>query len=347
MMHSGVHLAERGFLPDPVVRWGIRRLCRNRLQATSQRRDAERKTWVEACRQGPIAKATTRANEQHYEVPAEFFATVLGARLKYSSAYWSSPSIDLAEAESSMLSLTCRRAQLADGMRVIDLGCGWGALSFWIAEHYPQCQITAVSNSATQRTYIESRADAQNLGNRLEVITADINEFELSGECDRVVSVEMFEHVHNMSALLRKISKWLREDGKLFVHHFCHRTDAYPFDLEDDHNWMAKHFFTGGMMPHHGWLSHFDDDLVVEERWWVDGQHYERTCNAWLTNMTARRAEVLPILIATYGRSDAERWYHRWRMFFMACAELFGLNRGSEWGVGHYLLSPQTDNHAT
>ena len=223
-------------------------------------------------------------------------------------------------------------------MRVLELGCGWGSLTLWLAERLPNCQITAISNSTPQREYIESQVRQRSCQNRVRVMTADMNDFEIDECFDRVVSVEMFEHMRNHEALLRRISAWLLPGGALFVHIFCHRHVAYPFDIDGDHDWMVRDFFTGGMMPSFDWLRHHNQHLEVQADWWIDGVHYQRTCDAWLDKLTGNRDRVLPILEGTYGRGLGKRWYHRWRMFYMACAELFGLDEGGQWGVAHSFL---------
>jgi cyclopropane-fatty-acyl-phospholipid synthase len=246
---------------------------------------------------------------------------------------------DLAGAEEAMLDLTCRRAQLEDGMRVLDLGCGWGSLSLWIAERYPQARVVSISNSKLQREFIAARAAQRGLHDRVEVITADMNRFEAPGRFDRVMSVEMFEHMRNWEVLLSRIASWLEPGGRAFVHHFAHREAGYPYEDRGDGDWMARHFFSGGQMPAHDQLLHFQRDLEVDDLWSVDGTHYQKTSDAWLAKLDAHRRQATAALARTYGADAAPLWLRRWRIFFMACAELFGLEGGNEWWVTHARLA--------
>ncbi len=328
-------LVERGALPDPLVRWGIRRLLARRLREESALgRDSR---FLDELRASPLALETEAANRQHYELPPAFFERVLGPRLKYSSCFYPTGRESLAEAEEHMLALTAQRAELADGQEILELGCGWGSLTLWMAEHFPKARILALSNSAPQRRFIEGRARERGLGN-VEVVTCDINRFETERRFDRVVSVEMFEHLRNYALLFERIAGWLRADGRLFVHIFCHREYAYPFETERDDDWMGRYFFTGGLMPSEGLFGCFDEHLAVERRWRVDGTHYARTSEHWLENLDAARDDLWPVLREVYGE-DAGRWFERWRVFFLACAELFGYRGGSEWWVAHYLFA--------
>lgn len=333
MTALAIDLAERGLVPLSGLRLGVRRLLAQRLADAESGPGVE--DFIAELKRSPVALVPEKANEQHYELPPDFFELVLGPNLKYSGAYWPDGVGTLGEAEDAMLRLTAERAELSDGQEILELGCGWGSLTLYMARRFPDASITAVSNSAPQRRFIESRAP----GN-VTVVTADMNDLEIDRRFDRVVSVEMFEHMRNYSVLLSRIRRWMKDDARLFVHVFCHRSYAYPFEADGDDNWMGRYFFTGGIMPSFDLFRRFDDDLVVEEEWAVDGTHYERTARAWRENLERRRAEVLPVLRETYG-DEADRWYHRWRLFFLACEELFGYGDGSEWLVGHYRFAPR------
>ncbi len=335
MSSVGIALAERGVLPLSVLRYGVRRLLDARLREIETA--PPMKDFIAMLEASPLAVETDAANEQHYEVPAMFFEHTLGPRLKYSGAYWPEHVSNLGAAEDAMLELTGKRAELEDGQDILELGCGWGSLTLHMARRFPNARITAVSNSASQRRHIESRAPAN-----VRVVTADMRDFAPSGLFDRVVSVEMFEHMRNLPELMRRISGWLRPEGKLFVHVFCHRTHSYLFETEASDDWMGRYFFTGGMMPAYDLLPSMDADLRVEEQWAVDGTHYARTARAWRENLEAKRAAAMPVLDRTYG-ADAERWFQRWRLFFLACEELFGYREGSEWLVGHYRFTRRVD----
>lgn len=337
---SLIALCERGFVPDHLTRFGIRRLCKQRLK------DEYRGDWkakqgnrLLELKQSAIAIETQAANDQHYEVPPPFFQACLGKRLKYSSCYYPTASSTLDQAEVAMLELYSERAELSDGTDILELGCGWGSLTLWMAEKYPNSRITAVSNSAPQREFIEAKCRTLGFGN-VRVITCDVNKLELPGASfDRAISIEMFEHMRNYDTLLARVASWLKPAGKLFVHIFCHREVAYPFETDGDDNWMGRYFFTGGLMPAFDTFRHFNKDLTVKADWRVNGTHYQRTSNHWLENTDAKRHEILAVFKQTYGAEQSQIWFQRWRIFFMACAELFGYREGDEWLVGHYLFA--------
>lgn len=337
-MTALLDMAEKGWIPDAGVRFGIRRLLEVRRIEERQRRDRQPpEAWLSVMRNSPLALVPDKANEQHYEVPPEFFVQTLGPRRKYSSCYWTETTHTLAAAEDKMLELTCQRADLKDGQRILELGCGWGSLTLWMAEKYPAARITAVSNSAPQRLFIEGECARRGFAN-VTVVTADMNDFEIDERFDRIVSVEMFEHMRNWERLLEKIARWLEDDGAVFVHIFCHRQFAYPFESEGPSNWMGRYFFSGGMMPSEDLLPRVAKGFAVDGHWPVSGMHYAKTAEAWLKNLDQQRASVLPILEKTYGVGQARRWFGRWRLFFLSCAELFAYRGGEEWKVVHYRL---------
>lgn len=336
-------LLERNLVPDALIRHGIRRLLRQRLRdeqcASEEVQQLKLMRFIEQLKASPIAINTREANEQHYELPAEFFELVLGKHLKYSSCYFM-PGVDSLEAaEATMLKLTCERARLRDGEHILELGCGWGSLTLWMAAHYPAARITAVSNSRSQKKFIEARAQSRGLTN-IEIITCDMNDLNLDthSRFDRVVSVEMFEHMRNYEQLLARVASWMKPAATLFVHIFTHREHAYPFEVRDESDWMARYFFTGGIMPSDHLLSYFQRGVRLTEHWRVDGTHYQKTSECWLANMDANRGRVEKILAGTYGETDMTRWWVYWRVFFMACAELWGFRGGREWFVSHYLF---------
>lgn len=334
-----ITLAERNMVPDRMIRFGIRRLLRQRLRDEQANDAGDRalrdQKLLDELRQSPIAIETDAANEQHYEIPADFYQTVLGKHLKYSACYWNEATDTLDQAEEQMLNLYLERADLADHQEILELGCGWGSLTLWMARRFPHSTITAVSNAGSQRAYILRRAAEQGLTN-IEVITCDVNRLSLKQRFDRIVSVEMFEHMRNYENLLARIAGWLEPDGLLFVHIFCHRSLAYPFETEGDNNWMGRYFFTGGLMPARDTLLHFQKDLRLQSQWDLSGTHYQKTAEAWLRKLDRHRSENLPLFVRIYGDKHARLWLQRWRIFFMACAELFGYRSGDEWMVAHY-----------
>lgn len=292
--------------------------------------------FLSELKKSKIAIETDAANEQHYEVDSRFFELSLGARKKYSSCYYhANESLD--EAEINMLKLYVERGQFVDGQDILELGCGWGSLTLYLAENFPNSNITAISNSHSQREYIENQAITKGLKN-IKIITKDINEFSIDRKFDRIISIEMFEHIRNYKQLFSKVSSWLKDSGLLFIHIFCHRHLMYPFETEGSDNWMGKYFFSGGQMPATDTFLFFQDELNIERRWINNGQHYEKTSNHWLENMDNNKQEILELFKKTYGK-EYKIWFQRWRIFYMACAELFGYNKGKEWLVGHYLFS--------
>ena len=325
---------DRNLVPDALIRIGIRRLLAHRLIEESSRDAA---SWRAEIRSSPLAIHTRDANVQHYEVPTAFFLKTLGPRRKYSCAWYETGRETLAQAEDAMLQITCERARLHNGESILELGCGWGSLSLWMAERYPQSPIVAVSNSRTQKAFIDSEASRLGLRN-LEVRTADMVEFDPGQTFDRIVSVEMFEHMRNYEELLRRIAGWLNPAGTLFVHIFTHRQYAYPYESGRDDDWMAQHFFSGGQMPSQSLLLEFQEHLRHVESWQINGRHYAQTCEHWLINMDRHLDSIRPLFRECYGESEVTKWIVRWRVFFLACAELFAYQKGTEWGVTHYLF---------
>ncbi len=336
-----INWTEQGLVPDTVIRHGIRRLLKNRiagLQTDDCELTASRKSdFIRAMDRSVIAPLPDKANEQHYEVPTEFFLAVLGEHAKYSCCHWDEGVDDLNQAEAAALRITCEHAGLADGQDILELGCGWGSLTLWMARSYSNSHITAVSNSRSQQQHIQRLARQEGLDN-VSVITCDMNDFSSSQLFDRVVSVEMFEHMRNYRALFSRIGTWLRPGGRFFMHIFCHRELPYAFEDRNASDWMSRHFFSGGIMPSDDLPLYFQDHLQLVQRWRWDGRHYEKTANAWLQSMDRNRHALWPILQQTYGVEATQQWWMRWRMFFMACAELFGYENGQEWWVGHYLF---------
>lgn len=333
-------ILNRDLIPDWMLRRAVHFLNKKRIrdetETTAERQRARLMRMVEELRASPIAIKTVEANQQHYEVPTEFFELVLGPHLKYSCCYYEKGD-SLEQAERRMLDLTIERARIGEKMKVLDLGCGWGSLTLYLAQKMPSVQITAVSNSGSQRRYIEERCRQLKLKN-VKVITADMNDFTIREKFDRVVSVEMFEHMRNYDLLMKKVAGFLKPGGLLFVHIFVHREFCYPFEVRDETDWMSKYFFTGGIMPSQDLLLFFQKDLRIESQWHVDGTHYQQTAEHWLENMDRHRGRITGLFAETYGADQALTWIVRWRLFFIAVAEFFGTNRGREWFVSHYLF---------
>ncbi|MCF7981121.1 MAG: cyclopropane-fatty-acyl-phospholipid synthase family protein [Pseudomonadales bacterium] len=337
-----VELTESGYVPDRLVRHGIRKLLRQRLEeihASDIEQMAEQQhAFIQHMNNADIALLPELANEQHYDVPQEFYQGVLGPHGKYSCCYWSDGVNKLKDAEQAGLELTCEHAAIEDGMNILELGCGWGSLTLWMADRYPNSSITAVSNSKSQGEFIRKRARKRGFNN-VEIITADMNDFETDKQFDRVVSVEMFEHIRNYRELFKRIHGWVAAEGKFFMHIFVHRTVPYLFEDKDSSDWMSRYFFSGGMMPSDDLPMHFQEELKIEKRWRWNGRHYQKTSEAWLQNLDANHDTLWPVLENTYGHDFAKMWFMRWRMFFLAVAELFGYRDGNEWFVSHYLFN--------
>jgi cyclopropane-fatty-acyl-phospholipid synthase len=325
-----------------VIRTRIRQLLKQRLEDENkggvEQQQAHLMDFIQKLKSAPIAVNTTDANEQHYEVPTEFYQYCLGKNLKYSSGYWKPGVTDIDTSETDMLEITCERADLQNGQRVLELGCGWGSLSLFMAAKYPGSSFTVVSNSRTQKLHIDQQAVQRGIKN-LTVLTADMNDFHVNEQFDRIVSVEMFEHMRNYELLMKKVASFLVPDGKLFIHIFTHKEYAYLFEVVDESDWMSKYFFTGGVMPSDDLMLYFNDDLIVEKHWHVSGTHYGKTSEAWLANMDQHKVEIIPLFEQTYGKANALKWWVYWRIFFMSCAELWNYNDGNEWIVSHYLFS--------
>ncbi|SFW87615.1 SAM-dependent methyltransferase [Chitinophaga sancti] len=338
-------LIEKNTVPDLFLRKGIRKLLQQRLdeenKGDTEVQQAHLMSLINQLKTSPIAENTAEANTQHYEVPTSFYQYCLGKHLKYSCGYWQPGVNDLDTAESDMLELTCNRAELTNGMDVLELGCGWGSLSLYMSAKYPGSNFTVVSNSRTQKAYIDAQAADRGVTN-LTVITADMNIFHTDQHFDRVVSVEMFEHMRNYQQLLKKVASFLKAEGKLFIHIFTHKEYTYLFEVKDESDWMSRYFFTGGVMPGDDLLFYFNDHLSVSEHWHVNGTHYGKTAEAWLRNIDHHKAEIMPLFEATYGKDQALKWWVYWRLFYMACAELWNYNKGNEWIVSHYLFRKNT-----
>lgn len=328
-------------MPDVLLRQGIRKLLKQRLADENkggvEEQQAHLMALIAKLKASPIAVNTADANAQHYEVPTGFYQYCLGKNLKYSSGYWKPGVTDIDTSETDMLELSCKRAELENGQDVLELGCGWGSLSLYMSAKYRDSRFTVVSNSRTQKMYIDEQAQQRGITN-LTVITADINVFNIDQKFDRVVSVEMFEHMRNYQLLMAKVASFLKPDGKLWIHIFTHKEYAYLFEVIDETDWMSKYFFTGGIMPSDDLMAYFNDDMAVEKHWHVNGTHYGKTAEAWLANMDAHKKEIMPLFEQTYGKNQAVKWWVYWRLFYMACAELWKFNDGNEWIVSHYLF---------
>ncbi len=326
-------LAESGIIPLWLIRIGIRQKLKHKLRIEHQKGSEAKAMLVQHLRESPIAIATDEANDQHYQVPTEFYQLILGPRMKYSGCYWPEGVTTLEKAELASLQLVAERAELEDGQTILEMGCGWGSFSLWAAERFPKSNILAVSNSQTQAAYIRSRANERGLSN-LEVLTENIVTFKPKSQFDRIVSIEMLEHMRNYEALFQRMAKWLKDDGKAFVHVFSHRELAYTYEASDPNDWMSNSFFTGGTMPSHDLFSHFSEHLLIEQDWKLNGKHYTQTLEAWLERLNGNVESISEIFREHYG--EVTRWLMRWRMFLLACSELFAYGDGREWGISHY-----------
>lgn len=337
-----INWVEQGYVPDNIVRNGIRRLLKTRLKDVyandAEKYSALKEKFIESMGQAPIALVPDKANEQHYEVPARFYELVLGQHKKYSCCYWDEQTSNLGKAEENAFEISCEHANLENGQNILELGCGWGSFTLWMAQHYPMSTITAVSNSHSQREHIEQLARTKGIEN-IQVITCDMNDFDTDEKYDRVVSIEMFEHMRNWKMLFHKVAGWLNDNGKFFMHVFAHRNVTYAFEVNDSSDWMSEYFFSGGMMPSDDLALYFQDDLKINHHWGWDGEHYAKTSNAWLSNMDNHKQELMNLFKTTYGQEQAQTWWMRWRLFFMACAELFAYDNGQQWHVMHYQFS--------
>jgi len=331
-------LLSRGLIPDFLLRRGVKLQGKQRLQMMENNNSKnDYNKFLSEASSGDIAVHTDDANNQHYEVDSEFFQYCLGGKLKYSSCYWDENTSTLDEAEEKMLDIYCKRAKIKEGINILDIGCGWGSLSLYLAEKYPNSNITGLSNSSSQKIFIDNKASKKNLKN-LKIITSDINDFNSSEQFDRIISIEMFEHTKNSRKLMNSINEWLKPDGFFFMHVFAHKDNPYYFDKDQNNAWMAKYFFTGGMMPNHHLFQDLKSDLIYEDSWMLPGTHYEKTSNAWLDNMDLNQIKILELFKQTNNKKEAKRKFHFWRLFFIACAEIFGYNEGSEWVVSHHLF---------
>jgi cyclopropane-fatty-acyl-phospholipid synthase len=337
---AGVQLVDRIPLADSIVRAGMRHLIGNSARRYRDFTGEQEHAFARAMAARPVAEFTQAANDQHYELPPEFFALCLGPHRKYSSCLYPIGTETLTEAEFCALEETVAHADLKDGQRILELGCGWGSLSLFMAQHYPNAKITAVSNSAPQRRYIEERAMERGFAN-LRIITADMNDFAAEGTFDRVVSVEMFEHMANWPALFARVRGWIEKDARVFLHVFAHDFACYRYETSDKSDWIAQYFFTGGLMPSRNLVRECAGDFAVEDEWRWSGMEYKRTALQWLENFDANRGAIDRILADVYGVPNVALWRRRWRLFFLATAEMFGYAKGSVWGVSHYRLKPR------
>ena len=343
MLNLAIKLTELGIIPEYVLRLAIKRIIQERLleiPINTEERASKKADFIEELRASPIALSTVQANEQHYEVPPAFFQEIMGSHLKYSCGWFDENTTFLDAAEENMLELYVERLGIQNHQRVLDLGCGWGSFTLFAAARFPNSNFVAVSNSNDQIEFINNTAKSRSLGN-VQAIKQDMNDLSLEGSFDRMISIEMFEHMRNYGALLKKLGNHLLNDGKMFVHIFTHLDHPYPYEVRGPSDWMSKYFFTSGLMPSHDIFSYFEEEFVVEQNWKIDGSHYAKTCNLWLQNHYRNRKTILDIFTGHYP--NPRQWFVRWQLFFLACEELFACNEGKEWFVSHYLLAPKQD----
>lgn len=340
---------ESGYVPDFIIRFGIRKLLKNRIQELHQHSDLNKyiQSYATELKNSPLAIMTKQANDQHYEVPTEYYDLCLGEHKKYSSCYWDESIRILEDAERKSLDISIEHAEIHDGMRILELGCGWGSLSLELARRFPNSQITSVSNSKTQKKYIDQKAQERGLKN-LEILTLDLGRQESykfpQEHFDRIMSIEMMEHLRNYELFFKLLAPVMKNDAKFFIHIFNHKSHPYFFETEGADNWMGQYFFSGGQMPSRDLFDQFSSDLQVQKKWDWNGQHYQKTLEAWLERMDLFEIKIREIFAQAYGTSNVEKWFNRWRVFYMACSELFGFNKGLEWGVTHYLLTKKVTN---
>ncbi|PWN47408.1 S-adenosyl-L-methionine-dependent methyltransferase [Violaceomyces palustris] len=346
---------DKGLIPDFALRRAIRALNRQRLASLAlpspnySQHIEGKLAYIDSLKKSEIAIETDTANEQHYQVDTEFMLSCMGKRAKYSCCLYQRGDETLDQAEEAMLESYCEKAKLKDGQDILDLGCGWGSLSLFLAEKYPNSRIRSLSNSKTQKLHIDSVAKARGFKN-LEIFTGDVKVFEFDpDQFDRILSIEMFEHMKNYSELFRKVSRWLKphddqDPPYLFIHIFCHKTTPYHFEQDD--GWMSQNFFSGGTMPSHDLFLHFQQDVKLESIWWINGKHYAKTSEDWLkrqdaANRNGRAVASLREDAKKKGKEEieGEKTFYRFRVFYLACAEFFATNDGEEWGVGHYLFT--------
>ena len=329
-------LAESGFIPDALIKIAARYISNKRISKSSI--DYDKPEIISALSKGVVAEKTSDANKQHYEVPPEYFYHVLGTNLKYSCSLFDNVNL-LDEAETSMLELYIERANIKDGHKILDLGCGWGSFSLYIAKKYPNTNITSVSNSSDQITYIKNEAQKRGLPN-IKAYRMDVNSLELNTQFDRIISIEMFEHLRNYKLILSSLNNLLKPDGRLFIHIFCHKKLTYFYEMKNNFDWMTKYFFQGGIMPSKDIFEYFDDELEIINQWDINGNHYSKTCKAWLNNHYINRKKILDVFQKHYDKPKI--WFNRWRIFFLSCEAFFALNNGKEYFVSHYLLKKKS-----